>query len=141
MMHTTCFDTPQPLIYHLKPKFCIFCHITSFTTPSASFNLIKLHQRIAFRYSFNINRVNMRRTIRFDTPKPPIYHHCTALKPIVRFLCHVTSYTTPSAFSISIKLHQRIAFRYSFNINIVNIRHTTRFDKHQPLIYHLCTAS
>ena len=39
----------------------------------------------------------MRHTTRFDTPQPLIYHLCTALKPIVCFLCHITSYTTPLA--------------------------------------------
>ena len=58
---------------------------------------IKLNQRIAFRYSFNINIVNMRHTTLFDTPLSHIYHLCTALNPIVRFLCHITSYTTPLA--------------------------------------------
>ena len=96
MRHTTCFDTPQPLIYHQKP-LCILCHITSYTTPSASLNFDQTSSTIAFRYSFNINIVNMRHTTRFDTPQPLIYHLCTALKPIVCFLCHITSYTTPLA--------------------------------------------
>ena len=38
MRHTTCFDKPKPLIYHQKSILCILCHITSYTTPSASFN-------------------------------------------------------------------------------------------------------
>ena len=65
--------TPIP---HIPPKpiLCILCHITSYTTPSASFN-----------------------QTRFDTSQPLIYHLCTALKPIVCFLCHITSYTTPLA--------------------------------------------
>ena len=78
----------------------------------------------------------MRHTTRFDTPQPLIDHLCTALKPIVCFLCHITSYTTPQPLSISMILPQRIAFRYSFTIHIVNMRHTTCFDKPKPLIYH-----
>ena len=100
---------------------------------------IKLHLRIAFRYSFNINIVNMRHTTCFDTPQPLIYHLCTALKPIVCFL-YMPYIRPPQPLSISIKLHLRIAYRYRFSINIVNMRHTTRFDTPQPLIYHLCTA-
>ena len=42
MRHTTCFDTPQPLIYQLctafNPIVVILYYITSYTTPSASFN-------------------------------------------------------------------------------------------------------
>ena len=104
--------------------------------PPASFNFDQIYLRIAFRYSFNINIVNMRHTTRFDTHQSLIYHQ----KPILCILCHITSYTTPQPLSILTKLHLRIAFRYSFNINIVNMRHTTRFDTHQPLIYHLRTA-
>ena len=100
MRHTTCFHTRQPFIYHLctalKPIFCILCHITSYTTPQPLSISIKLHQRIAFRYSFKINIVGMRHTTCFDTPQPLIYHRCTALKPILCILCHITSYTTPS---------------------------------------------
>ena len=97
MRHTTCFDTPQPLIYHQKPILCILCHITTYTTPSASFNFDQTSSTHYFRYSFNINIVNMRHTTRIDTPQPLIYHLCTALKPIVCFLCHITSNTTPLA--------------------------------------------
>ena len=61
----------------------------------------------------------MRHTTCFDTIQPLIYHLCTALKAIVCVLCHITSYTTPQPLSISIKLHQHIAFRYSSNINRV----------------------
>ena len=101
MRHKTRFDTHQPLIYHfctaLKPILFILCHITSYTTPSASFNSIKLHQHIAFRYSFKLNIVSMRHTTCFNTHQPLICHLCTALKPILCILCHITSYTTLSA--------------------------------------------
>ena len=101
---------------------------------------MKLHQRIDFRYGFNPNIVNMGHTNCFETHQSLIYHLWTALKPIVCTLCHINSYSTPSTLSNPIKLHQNIPFRYSFNINIVNMRHTTSFDTHRPLIYHLCTA-
>ena len=98
MRHTNVFDTHQPLIYHictaLKPILWILCHIT-------------------FRNSFEINIVNMRHRTCFDTIQPLVYHLCTALKPILFILCHITSYSTPQHLSISIKLQQRIAFRYS----------------------------
>ena len=58
---------------------------------------MKLKQRITFRYSLEIYIVNMRNTACFDTIQPLIYHLCTALKPILCILCHITSYTTPSA--------------------------------------------
>ena len=86
MRHTTRFDTA---LYTTKS---LMHFITSYTI-----SLFQLHLRIAFRYSFNINIVNMRHTTRFDTPQPLIYHLRTALKPIVCFLCHITSYTTPLA--------------------------------------------
>ena len=98
MWCTTCFDTSQPLIYHLKPILGILCHITSYTTHSTLSVSINLHQRIAFTYSFNINIVIMRHTTCFDTTQPLIYHHCTTLKPIVCILCAIISYTTPSAY-------------------------------------------
>ena len=96
MRCTTCFDTSQPLIYHLKPILRILCHITSYTTRSLSIST-NLHQSIAFRYSFNINIVIMRHTTCFDTTHSLIYHRCTTLKPIVCILYAITSYTTPSA--------------------------------------------
>ena len=140
MRHPTCFDTIHPLIYHrctaLKPILCILCHITSYTTPSALSISIKLHQRLAFSCSFEQN-VNMRHTTCFDTIKLLIYQLYTAVKPILDILCHITYHTTLS-LSISIKLHQHIAFRYSVKINIVKVRHMTCFDTAQALIYHLC---
>ena len=39
----------------------------------------------------------------------------------------------PQILSISIKLHQHIAFGHSFKINIVRMGHTTCFDTHRPL--------
>ena len=134
MRHTTCFDTTQPLTYHLKPILCILCHIIFIQTPKPLLISIKRYQPIAIRYSFNINIVNMRHTTRFDTPQPLTYHLCTALKPIVRFLCHITSYTTPLASFNFVQTSSRIALRHSFTINIVNMRHTTCFDTRQPLI-------
>ena len=145
MRHTTCFDTIPPFIYHictaLKQILCILCHITSYTTPQPLSISINRHQPISFRYSFAINIVNMRHTTCFDTIQPliyqpHIYHLCTAVKPLLCILCDITSYTPPQPLSISITLHQPIAFRYSVKIKIV----TTCFDTPQPLIYHLCTA-
>ena len=120
MRHTTCFDTPQPLIYHLctalKPIVC-FLYMPYIRPPQPLSISIKLHLRIAYRYRFSINIVNMRHTTRFDTPQPLIYHLCTALKPIVCFLCHITSYTTPlasfnfddtsSTYCFQIQLHNK----------------------------------
>ena len=79
MRHTTVFDTPQPLIYHictaLKPKVCILCHITSYTTPSASFNF----DQTSTRYCFQMQLQNKHRQyeahdrLRY-TPAPYIPH-------------------------------------------------------------------
>ena len=100
MRHTTVFDTPQPLIYHictaLKPKVCILCHITTYTTPSASFNF----DQTSTRYCFQMQLQNKHRQyethdrLRY-TPVPyiPLMY---SFKPKVCILCHITSYTTPS---------------------------------------------
>ena len=77
----------------------------------------------------------MRHTTCFDTIQPLIYHLRTALKPILCIVCGMTSYTTSQPLSISVNHHQRIAFRYSFGINIVIMRHTICFDTIQALIY------
>ena len=140
MRHTSCFDTSRPLIYQLysfKANSMHFMSNSFFYESLSLFSIsIKLHQRIALRYSFTINIANMRHTTCFDTTKPFIYHLCTTLKPIVCVLCHITSYTTPHPLSISIKLHQHITFRYSSNINRVSMRHTTCFVTPQSLTYH-----
>ena len=133
MRHTTVFDTPQPLIYHictaLKLKVCILFHITSYTTPSASFNFDQLQQGIAFGCSFKINIVSMRHTTVFDTPQPLIYHIYTALKPKVCILCHITSYTTPSAsFNIV-----QTSTRYCFQMQLQN-KHR-QYGTHDRLRY------
>ena len=47
-------------------------------------------------------------------------------------------YDPISLFLVSPKLHQRIAFKYNFKINIVSMRHMTVFDTSKPLIYHFC---
>ena len=131
MRHTTCFDTPQGLI----KKYYAFYAIQFLIRPTQPLSIsIKLHQQIPFIYSFNIYIVNMRHTTPFDTRQPLIYHLCTSLRPIVSILCHITSYMTPL---VSLKFIQTSS-TYCFNTNIVNIRHTSRFDTHQPLIYHLC---
>ena len=83
---------------YFKSQYYAFYAIELLIRPPQPLSIsIKLHLRIAFRYSFNKNIVNMRHTTRFDTPQPLIYQLCTALKPIVCFLCHITSYTTPLA--------------------------------------------
>ena len=130
MRHTTRFDTSHPLIYHLrtalKPIVCFLCHITSYTTPLASFNFDQLHQRITSRYSFTINIVNMRHTS--QKPLSFSYYRPPSLKPIVCFLCHITR-RPPQPLSISIKLHLRIAFRYSFQ------HKHSQYEAHDPLRY------
>ena len=79
MRHTTVFNTPQPLIYHictaLKLKVCILCHITSYATPSASFNF----DQTSTRYCFQMQLQNKHRQyethdrLRY-TPAPYIPH-------------------------------------------------------------------
>ena len=141
MRHTTCFDTNH-LCTALKPILCIFFyHRTSYTTPSASFNLINFHQRIAFRLSFEKKKeVNMRLMTCFDTIQPLIYHLCTALKPILCILYHIISYTTPSA---SFNFDQTSS-TYCFWIQLWSKHgHYEAHDqlRYNPaLLYHLCTV-
>ena len=133
MRHTTVFDTPQPLIYHictaLKLKVCILCHITSYTTPSACFNF----DQTSPRYCFQMQLQNKHRQYEtydiFDTPQPLIYHICTALKPKVCILCHITSYTTPSA---SFNFDQTSP-RYCFQMQLQN-KHR-QYEAHDRLRY------
>ena len=71
----------------------------------------------------------MRHTTRFDTPQPLIYHLCTALKPIVCFLCHITSYTTPSA---SFNFDQTSS-THCFQIKVPH-KHN-QYEAHDPFRY------
>ena len=133
MRHTTVFDTPQPLMFHictaLKPKVCILCHITPYTTPSASFNFDQTSPRYCFQMQLQINIDSMRHTTVFDTPQPLIYHICTALKPKVCILCHITSYTTPFA---SFNFDQA-STRYCFYMQLQN-KHR-QYETHDRLRY------
>ena len=131
MRHTTVFDTPQPLIYHictaLKLKVCSLCLLLRPPQPLSI--SIKLHQGIAFRCGFKINIDSMRHTTVFDTPQPLIYHICTALKLKVCILCHITSYTTPSA---SFNFDQT-STRYCFQMQLQN-KHR-QYEAHDRLRY------
>ena len=133
MRHTTVFDTPQTLIYHictaLKPKVCILCHITSYTTPSASFNFVQTSTRYCFQMQLQNNIHSMRHTTVFDIPQPLIYHICTALKLKVCILCHIPSYTTPQA---SFNFDQTSA-RYCFQMWLQN-KHR-QYEAHDRLRY------
>ena len=95
MRHTTVFDTPQPLIYHictaLSLKICILCHITSYTTPSAYFNFDQTSPRYCFQTQLQ-------------------------KKPKVCILCHLTSYMIPSA---SFNFDQT-STRYCINMQLQN---------------------
>ena len=117
MRHTTCFDKPKPLIYHQKPILCILCHITSYTTPSASFNFDQTSSPLCFQIKLQHKHSQYEAHDPFRyTPAPyipPLY----SLKPIVCFLCHITSYTTPlasfnfddtsSTYCFQIQLHNK----------------------------------
>ena len=144
MRYMACFDTPQPLIYRLytalKPTVCILCHITSYTTPSACFNFDQPSSCIAFRYSFEINRVNMRHKTGFDTIQPLIYHLCKVLKPILCILFHITSLYDPLSLFQFRSNFINVLLLDTASKKIVNMRHTTCSETIQPLIYHLCTA-
>ena len=133
MRHTTVFDTPQPLIYHictaLKPKVCILCQITSYTTPSASFSF----DQSSTRYCLQMQLQNKHR--QYETHDPLrytpdlIYHICTALKLKVCILCHITSYTIPSA---SFNFDQTLP-RYCFQMQLQN-KHR-QYEAHDRLRY------
>ena len=129
MRHTTCFDTPQPLIYHQKPILCILCHITSYTTPSASFNFDETSSTHCFQIQFQHKHGQYEAHDPFDTPQPLIYHLCTALKPIICFLCLITSYTTPLAsFNFD-----ETSSTYCFQIQLYN-KHS-QYEAHDLLRY------
>ena len=101
MRHTTVFDTSQPLIYHictaLKLKVCILCHITSYTTPSASFNFDQPSPRYCFQMQLQNKHRQYEAHDRLRYTPAPYIPHMSALNPKVCILCHITSYTTPSA--------------------------------------------
>ena len=145
MRHTTVFDTPQPLIYHicidLKLKVCILCHITSYTTPSASFNFDQTSPRYCFQMQLQNKHSQYEAHDRLRyTPAPYIPHMYSFEAKSMHFISYNFLYDPHQSLSISTKLHQGIAFRCSFKINIDHMRHTTVFDTPQPLIYHICTA-
>ena len=126
MRHTTCFDTSQSLIYHQKPILFILCHITSYTTPSASFNFDQTSSTHCFQIQLQHKHSQYEAHDPFDTPQPLIYHHCTALKPIVCFYVTKIFILPLSLFQFD-QTSSTHYFRYSFNINIVNMRHPLRY--------------
>ena len=133
MRHTTVFDTPQPLIYHictaLKLKVCILCHITSYTTPSASFNFDQSLPRYCFQMQLQNKHRQYEAHDRLRYTQPLKYHICTAFKPKVCILCHITSYTTPSA---SFNFDQTLP-RYCFQMQLQN-KHR-QYEAHDRLRY------
>ena len=144
MRHTTVFDTPQPLIYHictaLKPKVCILCHITSYTTPSASFNF----DQTSTRYCFQMQLQNKHR--QYEThdrlryiPAPYIPHMYSFEAKSMQFMSYNFLYDPLSLFQFRSNF-TKVLLLDVFKINIDSMRHTTVFDTPQPLIYHICTA-
>ena len=109
---------------HFMSYNLLYDPLSLFQFPSNFINALLLNT--------NTNIVNMRHTTCFETPLPLIYHICTALKPIVCILCHYLFIRLSQPISISIKLHQHMAFKYSFTINIANKRYTACFDTPQP---------
>ena len=141
MRHTTRFNTPQPLIYHLctalKPIVYSLCHITSYTTPLASFNFDETSSTYCFlTWLYNKHSQYEAHDLLRYIPAPYIPPKAN----IMHFMPYNFLYDPLSLFQFRSNFIYALVFRYSFNINIVNMRHTTRFDTPQPLIYHLCTA-
>ena len=106
MKYTIVFNTSQPFIYHLyislKPIICISCHITFYRTPLAAFNFDQSSSHDRFRYN--------------SAPSmPPLYSFKANM---MHFMSYNVLYVPPKPLAISIKLQQRIAFRYSFKINL-----------------------
>ena len=136
MRHTTVFDTSQPLIYHictaLKLKVCILCHITSYTTPSASFNFDQTSPRYCFQMWLQNKHRQYETHDRLRYTPAPYIPHMYSFEAKRCILCHITSYTTPSAFQF-LKLQQGIASRCSFKINIDSMRYTTVLIHPSPL--------
>ena len=144
MRHKTCFDTIQALVYHLctalKPILCILCQITSYQTPSASFNF----DHTSSTYCFLIQLWNQHSQceahdrLRYNLApyKPPLY----SFKASIMHFMSITSYTIPSADFNFDQPSSTYCFKIWLKINIVSVRLTTVFDTHQLLIYHLCSA-
>ena len=133
MSHTTVFDTPQPLIYHictaLKLKVCILCHITSYTTPSASFNFDQTSTRYCFwMYLQNKHRQYETHDRLRYTPAPYIPHMYSFEANSMHYI-HITSYTTPSA---SFNFDQTSP-RYCFQLQLQN-KHR-QYEAHDRLRY------
>ena len=133
MRHTTVFDTHQPLIYHictaLNPKVCILCHITSYTTPSASFYFDQTSTRFCFQMQLQNKHRQYETHDRLRYTPAPYIHICTALNPKVCILCHITSYTTPSA---SFNFDQT-STKYCFQMQLQN-KHR-QYETHDRLRY------
>ena len=129
MRHTTRFDTPQPLIYHLctalKPIVCFLCHITSYTTPLASFNFNETSSTYCFQIQLHNKHSQYEAHDLLRYTKPLIYHQ----KPILCILCHITSYTIPSA---SFNFDQTSS-THCFQIKLQH-KHS-QYEAHDPFLY------
>ena len=116
MRHTTVFDTPQPLIYHictaLKLKVCILCHITSYTTPSASFNF----DQTSTRYCFQMQLQNKHRQyeahdrLRY-TPAPYIPHMYSFKAKSMHFMPYNFLYDPLSLFQFRSNFNKVLLYR------------------------------
>ena len=133
MRHTTVFDTPQPLIYHictaLKLKVCILCHITSYTTPSASFNF----DQTSPRYCFQMWLQNKHRQyeahdrLRY-TPAPYIPHIYSFEAKSMHFMSYNFLYDPSASFNFD-----QTSPRYCFQMQLQN-KHR-QYEAHDRLRY------
>ena len=134
MRHTTVFDTPQPLIYHictaLKLKVCILCHITSYTTPSASFNF----DQTSPRYCFQMQLQNKHRQyeahdrLRY-TPAPYIPHMNIFEAKSMHFMSYNFLYDPSASFNFD-----QTSARYCFFSMQLQNKHR-QYEAHDRLRY------
>ena len=68
--------------------------------------------------------------------KPPLY----SFKANVMHFMSLTFYKTPSAYFNFDQPSWTYCFEVKLKIDIVSVRHTTDFDTHQQLTYHLFSA-
>ena len=141
MRNTTRFDTPEALIYHLctalKPIVCFLYHITSYTTPSASFNF----DETSSTYSIQIKLYN--KHSKYEAHDLLRYAIAPFIPPkanIMHFMPHNFLLDPLSLFQFRSNFINALVLDKASKKNIVNMRHTTPFDTPQALIYHLSTA-
>ena len=108
MRHTTCFDTPQPLIYQLKPILCIFCHITSYTTPSASFNLDQTSSTNCFQLQLQ------HKHSQYEAHDPLRYTSASYIPPLYSFKANSTLFMSHNLLYDPLNLFQ-------FRSNFINV--------------------